>query len=138
MTTAASLGCTYATCALRIERSLFAERLVGGAAAERVSTLGMFGGGVEVLLSGADSASVHAQSYVWNVKRSAVIGGAGGIALAIAFSHTSDFQSGHVTTGDVVTSIAGAVAAAISVPFALRARRELASSIFWYNGALPR
>ncbi len=137
-TAAASLGCTYATCALRVEQSVFAERLVRGASAERVSTLGVFGTGVDVLLSSADSAAVHAQSYVWNVKRSALIGGTGVIALAVAYANTNAFQSGHVTDVDVVTAIAGAVAAAVSVPFALRARRELASAIWWYNGALPR
>ena len=54
MTLAATVGCTYATCAIRVERSLFGERLVRGAIGERVSTLGMFGGGVDLLLVGED------------------------------------------------------------------------------------
>ena len=136
MTVAAPVGCTYATCAIRIERSLFGERLVRGAVGERVSTLGLFGGGVDLLLD-ADSAKLHAQSYVWNVKRSALLGGAGAVALGVA-SSTRAFQSGRVTNGEVVAVVAGAVALAISVPFQLRARRELARAIWWYNGALPR
>ena len=135
---AASAGCTYATCALRVERSLFAERLVRGATEERVSTLGVFGSGVEVLTSGSDSAAVHAQSYVWNVKRSALIGGAGAVALGIVFSHTNGFQGGQFSNGYVITTIAGAIATVVSVPFALRAPRELSRAIWWYNSALPR
>ena len=134
-TAAAAAGCTYATCALRVERSLFAERLVRGATAKPVSTLGVFGGGVEVLMSGSDSAAVHAQSYVWNAKRSAIFGGAGAIALATVLPHT---QSGGLTNADVVTAIVGAVAAGVSVPYALRARSELSRAVWWYNGALPR
>jgi hypothetical protein len=137
MTVAAAAGCTYATCAIRIERSLFSERLVRGATGERVSTLGPFGGGVDMLTNGADSAATHAQAYVWNVKRSALLGGAGAIALGVAAS-TRGFQSGRVSNGDVVAVVAGAVVLAISVPFELRARRELARAIWWYNGALPR
>jgi hypothetical protein len=136
MTVTAQVGCTYATCAVRIERSLFGERLVRGALGERVSTLGLFGGGVDLLFD-ADSAKVHAQAYVWNVKRSALLGGAGAVALSVA-SSTRAFQSGRVTNGEVVAVVAGAVALAVSVPFELRARRELARAIWWYNAALPR
>ena len=137
-TAAATSGCTYATCALRVERGLFTERLVHGAAGEELSTIGAFGSGVDVLLSGPDSAVVHAQSYAWNAKRSGIIGIAGGVALGVVMSRTRYFQSDRITTGDVVTTIAGAIAAAVSVPFELRARRELARAIWWYNGALPR
>ena len=137
MAVATAVGCTYATCAVRVEGGLFTERLVRGAPGERVSTLGAFGGGVDLLFGGADSAKVHAQAYVWNVKRSALLGGAGAVALGVV-SSTRAFQSGRVTNGDVVAVVAGAVALVISVPFELRARRELARAIWWYNGALPR
>jgi hypothetical protein len=137
-TVAAAVGCTYATCALRVERSLFGQRLVRGAMGERVSTIGAFGGGVDLLLGGADSAVVHAQAYVWNAKRSALLGGAGAITLGVVALRTRGSQSRHVTNGDVVAVAAGAAVLAISVPFELRARRELARAIWWYNGALPR
>src|SRR4051812_8732740 len=138
MTGAAAVGCTYATCALRIEGGLFGQRLVRGAMDERVSTIGAFGGGVDLLLAGADSAVVHAQAYVWNAKRSALLGGAGAIALGVVAAHTGGSQSRHVTNGDAVAVVAGAAVLAISVPLELRARRELARAIWWYNGALPR
>ena len=137
MALAATVGCTYATCAIRVERSLFGEHLVRGAIGERVSTLDMFGGGVDLLLVGEDSAGVHARAYVWNVKRSALLGGAGAVAVGVAAA-THGFHDGHVTNGEVVGVLAGAVALAISVPFELRARRELARAIWWYNAALPR
>jgi len=137
-TVAATVGCTYATCALRIERSLFAERLVRGETGERVGTLGLFGGGVDVLLGGSDSATVHAQAYVWNEKRSALLGGAGSVTLGVVFASTHGYSGGHVTNADAVAAVAGLVALVSSVPFELRARRELARAIWWYNGSLPR
>ena len=45
-------GCTYATCALRVEPAFFGTHLVRGTGGERVGRLGGFGGGVESLLTG--------------------------------------------------------------------------------------
>jgi hypothetical protein len=135
---ATAVGCTYETCAVRVEGGLFAERLVRGAPGERVSTLGPLGGGVDLLLGGPDSAAVHAQSYVRNVKWSVPLAIAGAVALSVSSSSTSGFKSGRTSNGDVVSAIAGAVALAISVPFELRARRELSRAIWWYNASMPR
>jgi hypothetical protein len=138
MTGAAAVGCTYATCAIRIERGVFAERLVRGATGERVSTLGGFGDGVDVLLGGSDSAVVHVQAYKWNAKRSALLGVAGSVALGVVLASTHGFYDSHATNADAVAGIAGLVALVSSVPFEVRARRELARAIWWYNGSLPR
>src|SRR6478672_10104747 len=64
----AATGCTYATCAVRVEQGFFTQRLVRGMTGEELGTLDFFGGGVETLLAGSDSAAVHAQSYVWHTK----------------------------------------------------------------------
>ena len=137
-TTAAASACNYQACAIRIERGWFSERLVRGEAGEEVGSVGLFGAGVEVLLSGSDSAAAHARAYNWNTRRSAVFGGAGILLVAIASANTNHFSNDRVTTVDVVTLAAGVTALFVGAPYAIRARRELSRAIWWYNGALPR
>lgn len=129
------VGCTYRTCALRLETNLWSEVIVRGEPGERVSRLGPFGSGVDVLLAGPDSAAMHAREYASSSRRAGIIGGIGAVALAVGASRRASRPS-EATTGDAVAIVAGVVAVAVAAPQALRARRELARAVWWFNAEL--
>lgn len=131
-------GCTYLTCALRVEPG-WGERLVRGAAGETVSGLGGFGGGVNVLLAGPDSAAHYARRYrpakAWTTGLGVVAFGTW-VAAALRARDAKDDEGAadHARTLAFVSTGLTLVA----VPFNIRARRSLARSIWWYNAAIPR
>lgn len=131
-------GCTYATCALRVEPAFFSTQLVRGTRSERVGRLGGLGGGVELLLTGPDSAAAFGQRYVRATRRSAVLGLVGTLAYAVVLVRTDNFQSGQVGDADLLIGLAGAGFALASVPYTVQARRHLSRAVWWYNSALPR
>ena len=131
-------GCTYATCALRVEPSFFGTHLVRGTRGERVGRLGGFGGGVESLLTGPDSAAAYGRQYVRATRRSAALGLVGALAYAVVLVRTDNLQSGQVGDADVLIGVAGAGFALASIPFTVQARRHLSRAVWWYNSALPR
>jgi hypothetical protein len=130
-------GCTYATCALRVEPRFWATHLVRGADGESVGRIGGFGGDVGVLLAGPDSAAANARRYVTDSRRSGTLGVLGLIAGVVFYSRinsrTEDPDPATVTAG--VTSLALGIAA---IPFSTRASRSLSRAVWWYNAALPR
>jgi hypothetical protein len=129
-------GCTYETCALRIEQSYFsAPKLLRGRAGEQVGSLGMFGGDVDTLLAGPDSAAAYARRYVTNTRRASTLGLIG-TAAAIAALVSSDGYRDHDNT-TVVLALTGAGFAIASVPFTVRATRSLSRAIWYYNSVLP-
>src|SRR4051812_6069916 len=79
-------GCSYDTCALRVEPGGFLSgpRLLRGRSGEQVARLGMFGGGVHMLLAGPDSAAVYARRYVSNTRTSSTVGLLGAILYVVA------------------------------------------------------
>ena len=143
-TPAASAGiaanCTYVTCALRVERGFLSEHLVRGAAGERVGgNLGGFGGGMGPLLAGPDSAAAHARDYRRNKRTAGTLGVLGAIAFVVTMVRTDNFRDRDdddaVAIGASLASVGFAIA---SVPFTLRAQRDLSRAVWWYNAALPR
>ena len=132
------VGCTYATCALRVEPTFFGMQLVRGTHGERVGRLSGFGGGVESLLSGPDSAAANGQQYVRATRRSAALGLIGALAYAVVLVRTDNLQSDQVGDAEVITAVAGAGLLVASLPFAVRAQRHLSRAVWWYNSALPR
>jgi hypothetical protein len=133
----APAACTYETCALRIEPSVFsAPRLVRGIAGEEVGRIGPFGGGVDTLLAGPDSAAVYGRRYVSNIKRSSALGLIGGVAYVAATVHSNGFR--HTDDTTVALALTGAGFAIVSIPFAFRATRDLSRAVWFYNAALAR
>jgi hypothetical protein len=134
----APAGCTYATCALRVEPSFFlAPRLVRGASGEMVSRLGGFGGGLDLLLHGPDSAATHGRSYVTSARRATTLGLIATAAYVVVLVRTDTFRD-DFDDASVATSLVGAGFGIGAIPFALKAQRELARAVWWYNSALPR
>lgn len=130
------VGCTYETCALRIEQGFFsAPALLRGRAGEQVGSLGPFGGGVDTLLAGPDSAAMYARRYVTNTRRATTLGLIGSVAFIVAVARTDNFRNGDdVATAFAITSVGFAIA---SIPFTLRARRSLSRAVWYYNSVLP-
>lgn len=129
-------GCTYQTCALRIEPSfLSAPQLLKGNPGVPVGHLGFFGGDVDTLLAGPDSAAMYTRRYLTDTRRSSTLGLLGTAAFIVALA-TSD--NGHdpdaVTTTAAVASVGFAIA---TIPFALRAARSMSRAVWFYNAALP-
>jgi hypothetical protein len=132
----APAGCTYETCALRVEPRFFASaRILRGHAAEPVGSLGAFGGGVDSLLAGPDSAAFYARRYVSDSRTSTTLGLIGTVAVVIAVVSAGDIY-GDDDTAATAAGIAGIGFTIASVPFALRAARNLSRSVWFYNAAL--
>jgi hypothetical protein len=131
--------CTYATCALRVERSFLSDYLVRGATGEKVGgNLGGFGGGMEPLLAGPDSAAAHAREYTRNMRTSGTLGVLGVLSYIVLFVRTDNFRdtdNDGVAIGAAIASVGFAIS---TIPFSLRAHRELSRAVWWYNAALPR
>lgn len=129
-------GCTYDTCALRVEPAFFsAPKVVRGRAGEEVGRLGMFGGGVEPLLAGPDSASAYARRYVSNIRSASTFGLLGTVAFVVASIRSDGFRDTDDT--DAAIALTGAGLAIVSIPFSVRASRSLSRAVWWYNSALP-
>lgn len=130
-------GCTYATCALRLEPGFFGRRLVRGASGESVSRLGAFGGGIQPLLNGPDSAAAYGQRYVRASHRSAALSLIGAVAYTVVLVRTDNLRN-RFSSADVVVGFTGAGFLIASAPFARQAQRSLSQAVWWYNAALPR
>jgi hypothetical protein len=132
----APVGCTYETCALRVEPSFFgAAKLLRGHAGEQVGSIGPFGGGLDTLLAGPDSAAVYGRRYATNIRWASTLGLIGTAVAVAAIVHSDNFtNSDGTTTALGLTSVGFAIA---SIPFTLRASRSLSRAIWFYNAALP-
>jgi hypothetical protein len=132
----APIACTYETCALRVEPGGFLSgpKLLRGRVGEQVGRLGMFGGGVDTLLAGPDSAAAHARRYVSNTRTASAFGLLGGIAYVVASIRSNGFRDTDDT--DVAIALTGAGLAIVSIPFTIRAARDLSRSVWFYNSAI--
>jgi hypothetical protein len=100
--------------------------------------LGAFGGGIQPLLNGPDSAAAYGQRYVRASHRSATLALIGAVAYSAVVIHTHSFRSDKFSTADVAVGLTGAGLLLASGPFGLQAQRSLSQAVWWYNAALPR
>jgi hypothetical protein len=131
-------GCTYETCALRVEPRFFsAPRLLRGRDGVEVGKLGAFGGGVDSLLAGPDSAASYARRYVSAARTTNVLALLSGAAYIALLVHSDNFRN-DVDNTDIAIGITGLGLAIAATPFHLRAGRSLSRAIWFYNAALAR
>ena len=133
-------ACTYMTCALRFEPAGFlaTPHLLRGAAGERVgSGIGLFGGGVDPLLAGPDSAAMYARRYVTAARTASVLGLLGTVTVAVALSD-NNWRTTDPSSGAVAAALVGTALSIAAIPYAIRAGRSVSRSVWWYNAALPR
>lgn len=134
----AAAGCTYETCALRVEPRFWGPpRLLRGRESVEVGKLGAFGGGVDSLLVGPDSAAASARRYVRAARTSntlALLGAAAYVALLVHSDNTrKDFDN-----TDIALGVSGLAFGIASIPFHLRAEHNLSRAVWLYNAALAR
>jgi hypothetical protein len=111
--------------------------LVQGRGGEQAARLGGFGGGVEILLNGPDSAAVQARSYVRHTKTATILGLGAVAAYTIAALRTDTFR-GHVGDADVALVVGSVGLAVATIPVTFNAQRALSRAVWWYNAELPR
>jgi hypothetical protein len=129
-------ACTYETCALRLESSYFGPpKLLRGRAGEEVGRLGLFGGNVDTLLAGPDSASAYARRYLTNTRRGTTLGLIGTVAAIAAIVSSDNYRDPDGTT--VALALTGVGFAIAAIPFEVRATRSLSRAIWYYNSVLP-
>jgi len=131
----APAGCTYDTCALRVEPKFFlAPRLLRGRAGADVGQLGAFGGGVDTLLAGPEEAASQARRYVHDVRVANTLGLLGAAAFVVALSQSDNLADADPATATI--ALAGAGLGIASIPFAVNAGRHLSRAVWFYNAAL--
>ena len=131
-------GCTYETCALRVEPRLFsAPLLLRGRQGVEVGRLGGFGGGVDSLLAGPDSAAAHARRYVSEIRSANTLSLLSAAAFVVVATRTDWFRD-DAGDGDVAVGIAGTVLGLVAIPLHQRAERNLSRAVWFYNAALAR
>ena len=92
---------------------------------------------MDTLLAGPDSARAYARRYVTDSKRSGTLGLIGFLAYVVVAVRTDNFRD-DAGDADVAIGLTGAAFAIASIPFTLRAHRNLSRAIWHYNAALPR
>jgi hypothetical protein len=133
----APAGCTYETCALRVEPRFWGpNRLLRGREGVEVGKLGAFGGGVDTLLAGPDTAAALARDYVKAARRSNTLALLSGAAYVALLFHSDNFDD--VDNTDIALGITALGLSIAAIPFELRAKRSLARAVWFYNAALAR
>jgi hypothetical protein len=134
----APAGCTYDTCALRVEPSfLLAPRLLRGRAGVEIGRLGAFGGGVDSLLAGPEEAAANARLYVRDIRARNTLALLGTAAIIGALASTDWLaEDGNDATAQGL-AITGAVLGVLTIPLNVNAGRHLSRAIWFYNAALP-
>lgn len=134
----APAGCTYETCALRVEPAILAApRLLRGRAGIEVGRLGAFGGGVDTLLAGPELAATHARRYVTSIRTANTLGLLSAVAFVVVASRTNWFRHNGDAT-DRAIGIGGTALALVSIPFRVSAEQNLSRAVWFYNAALAR
>jgi hypothetical protein len=129
-------GCNYLTCGLRLESGFFGAHIVRGTNGERVGkSLGGFGRGVDILRAGPDSASFHARKYSSSISTATTLQLLSVLAYLGAMTQAESSYEDSTAPLLLVTGLGFSLA---SIPFTLRAQRDLSRSVWWYNSALPR
>lgn len=84
-------ACQYEQCALRLEASLFSERIVQGASATPIARLGLFAPGIRPLATAGDSARAHYQAFRTLQNRGGtfnLVAGVASVAAAVLWPRT--------------------------------------------------
>ena len=109
--------------------------MLRGRAGEEVGHLGAFGGDVNTLLAGPDSAAAYGRLYVTNVRKASTLGLLGAVAYVAVLVRSDNLRD--VDDTSFAVGLTGAALAVASIPFTLRAQRSLSRAVWFYNGALP-
>jgi hypothetical protein len=121
-------GCSFATCALRIDHGFLRTRIVAGQQQSVVAKVTGFGTDLATQLALPDSAAVHVRRANSRMKSGTLLGLLGlGLTAAAAFVDTEGATPRLTLFGvGVGFAVAGTIQQA-------SARSELSQAIWWYN-----
>lgn len=132
----APAGCTYETCALRVEPRFWTPSvLLRGREGTEIGRLGAFGGGVDSLLAGPDSAATYARRYVKAARTSSTLALLGTAAVVAMFIHWDEDDP---DATDVALGLTGLGLGIAAIPFNLHAGHSLSRSVWFYNAQFAR
>ncbi len=100
-----------------------------------MGSLSAFGGGVDSLLAGPDSAAILARRYVNDTKRASVLGLFGTAAYVVLLVHSDNFRN-DIDAVSGTAAVASVGFALATIPFTLRSLRNLSRAVWHYNAAL--
>ena len=130
--------CTYETCAIRLDRSLFGGRRVNVGLDVISSPMGLVGGGLMTAVDAVPLARDEVMMGRRNAIRSAIVGVIGALALAYSLQGTRgdalEWNDGQVFGGLIV----GGVATVAAVQQSIYADRHYSRAVWLYNRELPR
>ncbi|WP_420457403.1 hypothetical protein [Rubrivirga sp.] len=127
----ADAACSYADCALRIERGYFSTQIVRGSveAPETVSRLSLFGGTLADAVAGSPLALDHAEQSRADL-RGGFLMGLAGVALYVAAIVPNDELSDGVRTGFLTSGIGLSIGSGVLLA---RGQRGQARAVWEYN-----
>ena len=130
--------CTYETCALRIDRSLFGRKVAVGLDAFS-SPMGVIGGGLVNAVDRVPLAREEAQKGRRNMIKAAVLGAIGSFAILYSVQGTRGIDPLEWSNGRVFGSlIVGSAATITGAMQAVYAERHFSRAVWLYNREIPR
>lgn len=132
-----ALGCTYETCALRIEPGLLGTAVVRGRQGERVSGISLFGNTLEAAVASSPAALAHARRATRGQRLSGLLMIGSLVALNAAFFALSNGDVDLLPQSNVLLYSALGLSLA-SGAVGLGAQREVARAVWEYNATLAR
>ena len=131
--------CTYDTCAIRIDRSLFGSRKVTVGLDAFSSSMGLFGGGLADAVDRVPLALEEAQQGRRNMIKGLVTGVIGSFAILYSIQSTRGIDPLEWDNGRVFGSlIFGSAATIAGVVQTVYAERHFSRAVWLYNRELPR
>lgn len=127
--TRSAAPCSYADCALRVERGLWSgPSLMRGVTGRPVADLGVLrSSDLLPLFAGNDSASMYGAQYLSAARVNHPLTIAGIVLGAVGLAQHERLNA---------YTVIGASMLAVSIPFQLVEERALSRAVWWYNSAL--
>jgi hypothetical protein len=131
--------CTYETCALRRERTMFGGSSIVTGRVGAATPMGLLGGGLVLAVERVPGALVEAQQGRRNAIIAAIAGVVGGLAISLALQNALRDDILAASDGQFYGSIlVGVGATAVFGVNSVRADRHFSRAVWLYNGELPR
>ncbi len=127
--TRSAAPCSYADCALRVERGLWSgPSLVRGVTGRPVADLGgLRPTDLLTVFAGNDSASMYGKQYVSAARVNHALTFGGIVLAAVGLAQHERLNA---------YTVVGASMLAVSIPFQVGEERTLSRAVWWYNSAL--
>ncbi len=131
--------CTYETCAIRRERTMFGASVIVTGRIGAATPMGLLGGGLVLAVDRVPGALAEAQKGRRNAIIAAIAGVVGGIAMTLALQNAFRDDILAASDGQLYGSLlVGVGATAVYGVNSVRADRHFSRAVWLYNAELPR